>query len=74
MVQVPNCRVASSDASRRTLKRRTQGLDRVRTVSSGGDTAAQLREEVKALSKSEREELLKQNLPIEIPVSHSLAI
>lgn len=74
-MRVPGCRVPSSDASRRTVKRRTDGIGRVRSVTSGGDVAAQLASEVKSLSKAEREELLKEaQLPVIIPTDHALAI
>ena len=75
LVPVRGCRVSSSEASRRTLKRRTEQIGRIRSLSSGGDSTAQLRAEIKSLSKEEREELLQQaGLPVHIPIDHSLAI
>lgn len=69
------CRVPSSEASRRTLKRRTEEIGRFRSLSSGGDSVVQLRAEVKSLTEEEREELLQQaGLPVVIPCNHSLAM
>ncbi len=74
-MQVSSSRVPSSSASARTLKRRTGVLDSVRDFVSGRDSNAQLAAEVTCLSKSQREELLKQvQLPLVIPVDHSLAM
>lgn len=72
---ISGCRVASSQASRRTIKRRTDGIGRVRAITSGGDTSAQLQAEVKSLSMKEREEILQQGqFPITIPNDHALAM
>ena len=69
------CRVRSSEASARTLSHRTQTLTNLRTHISGGDTSVQLQSEIKALTKEEREEILKEaHLPIEIPPDHALAM
>lgn len=57
------------------MKRRTAGIGRVRSITSGGDVASQLASEVKSLSKEEREELLREaQLPVVIPTDHALAI
>ncbi len=75
LVQVANCRVRSSDASKWTLKRRTEGISRVRSITSGGDTTAQMVAEYKSLSKEERAKVLQEaGLPITIPTDHSLAL
>lgn len=75
LVPVAGCRVPSSDASRRTVKRRSEDIGRVRSFTSGGDTRAQIAAEVKSLSKVEREELLqKAQLPVYIPTEHALAM
>jgi ribosomal protein L29 len=72
---VRTCRVKSSEASSKTLTHRTRALTELRTSISGGDTSAQLRAEIKALSKEEREEVLKEaHLPIAIPPDHALAM
>ena len=57
-MQVTGCRVTSSNASARTLKRLTETIGRVRSVISGGDHMSQLASEVKSLSKVECEKLL----------------
>ena len=72
---VTGCRVPSSDACHRTLKRRSNEISRVRSIASGGDTTAQLEAEVKSLTKEERGELLQQvQLPVAIPTDHALAM
>ena len=72
---VTGCRVPSSDASSRTLKRRSDEIGRVRSIASGGDSTVQLQAEIKSLTKEERDELLYQaQLPIVIPSDHALAM
>ena len=74
-MKVPNCRVPSSEASRRTVKRRSDGISQVRHLTSGGDSAAQMAAEVKDLSKEEREKLLSEaQLPIVVPTQKALAM
>ncbi len=74
-MQVLSCRVSTSKASARTVKRRTEVLESVRTIISGSDSSAQLAAEVKVLSQSQREDLLQQvQLPLVIPADHSLAM
>ena len=69
------CRVTSSEASARTLKRRTEMISRVRYITSGGDNMVQLASEIQSLTKAEREELLHNaQLPIIIPTSQALAM
>ena len=75
LVQAPVPRVSSSDASKRTISRRTSMLSSIRELTSGGDSSSQLAAEIKALSKVDREALLQQaSLPLVIPPSHALAI
>lgn len=75
MVQVGGCRVTSGEASARTLKRRTENISKVRSITSGGDSVVQLASEVKTLTKAEREELiLEVKLPILIPTDQALAM
>ncbi len=74
-MQVPGCRIASGEASSRTVKRRAGVLETVREVTSGGDGTSQLAAEVNCLTKVQREELLQQvQLPLAIPVDHALAM
>lgn len=57
------------------MKRRTEGISLVRSITSGGDSTAQMAAEVKALSKEERESILQEaQLPIFIPTDHALAM
>ncbi len=70
-----NSTVSTSDASDRTIARRNKIIDRVRDVVSGGDSAAQLREEVKHLSKAERQELLHSGgFRLDVPAEQGLAM
>ncbi len=74
-MQVPGCRIASGEASSRTVKRRAGVLETVREATSGGDSTSQLAAEVNCLTKVQREELLQQvQLPLTIPVDHALAM
>ena len=57
------------------MKRRTENISKVRSITSGGDNTAQLASEIKALSKAEREKLLFEvKLPIIIPTDQALAM
>ena len=61
--------------ARRTVEPRTDVLSTVRQIASGGDSSTQFAAEIKSLSKTEREDLLKQaQLPVVIPADHALAI
>lgn len=74
-MQVPQCRVPTAAASRRTIGRRSDFLGTVRHIVSGGDTSEQFAAELKALSKSEREDIIESaQLPVVIPTDHSLAM
>ena len=74
-MKVPGCRISSSDASSRTVKRRIEVLETIREVTSGGDSTSQLAAEVNHLSKVQREELLQQvQLPLVISADHALAM
>ena len=72
---ITQCRVPSSDASSKTLSRRSTQLGHLRKVISGGDVALQLQSEMKALSREEREEVLQSaHLPVVVPTNHALAL
>ena len=72
---VTGSRISSSEASRRTLKRRTDDISRIRDVTSGGESSAQFQAEIRSLSKEQREQLLQQaHLPVVIPTDHALAM
>ena len=72
---VTKCRVKTSEASSKTIGRRTQSISQLRTFVSGGESSVQMRLEVQALSKSDREEPLQgANLPVQIPPDHALAL
>ena len=74
-MQVAGCRVTSSKASARTLKRRTETFSKVRSIISGRDNMAQLASEIRSLTKAECEELLQDaELPVVIPTEHALAM
>ena len=77
-MRVTTPRVDSSEASRRTLKRRSDELGKVRTLVSKGSSLEQLQNEVKCLTKMERESLLDQaKIPealAEIPAEDVLAM
>ena len=69
------CRVKSSEASAKTITHRTRTLTDLRNTLSGGECSIQLRSELKALSKEEREEVLKDaQLPVQLPPDHALAM
>lgn len=57
------------------MKQRTENISRVRSITSGGDSTAQLASEIKALTKAEREELLLEaQLPVLISTEQALAM
>ncbi len=67
--------VSSSDASKRTLRRRSDELVQHRHVASGGGDLAQLTHEVKLLSPDQRRQLIEDmEFKIEIPSLTSLAL
>ena len=72
---VTKCHVKTSEASNKTIVRRTRSISQLRTYVSGGDVSVQMRSELQALSKNDREELLREaNLPVQIPPDHALAL
>ena len=72
---VSGCRVSSSEASSRTLRRRSLQLTQVREVVSGGCSTEQLQHDVAHMSKESREAILGEaSLPVHIPVDHGLAM
>lgn len=74
-MQVPGCRVPSSEASKTTLLRRSHHLAKARENISGGASIVQLQSEIRCLPKEDRQEILKgANLPITIPTEHVLAM
>ena len=74
-MQVTDCRVASSKASVRTLKRRSETISKVRSLISGGDSTTQLAAEIQSPSQAERQELLQEaQLPVVIPTHQALAM
>ncbi len=75
LVQVASCRVSSSKASTRTVKRRSEVLESVRDMVSGNDSRTQFAAEVNCLTLSQRQELhQKVQLPLVIPADHTLAM
>lgn len=58
LVRVSHSFVSTSDACSRTITRRNKEIEHVRELVSCGDSATQLKEELKHLTKSERQELL----------------
>lgn len=75
LMQIPAGRVDSSTACQKTVQQRCKTLSAVRKVASGNDSNAQLGMEIQALSRSQREDLLKKvQLPISVPADHALAI
>lgn len=74
-VRVSQSLVTTSDACSRTVIRRNKEIEHVRELVSGGDSAAQLREEIKHLTKSERQELLHNaGFTLDIPPEQGLAM
>ena len=65
----------SSEASQKTLLRRSRQLSDIRASISGGDSCAQLQSELRCLTREERQQVLKEaNLPIVVPPDHALGI
>ena len=60
---VTKCRVKTSEASNKT-----RSISQLRTYVSGGDISVQMRSELQAFSKNDRDELLREaNLSVQIP-------
>lgn len=75
LVRVPNSIVTTSSASSKTVARRIKTLDRVREIVSCGDSPSQFREEIRHLSKSERQDLLHSaGFTLDIPAEQGLAM
>lgn len=75
LVRVPHAIVATSDASPKTITRRNKTIEKVRDLVSCGDSSSQLQEEIKHLSKSERQDLLhKAGFTLDIPAEQGLAM
>lgn len=65
----------SAEASESTKIRRSRTLSAARIYMSGGDDSVQLQSELKTLTREQREKVLENaNLPVVIPVEHSLAM
>ena len=72
---VPESEVKSSEASSKTLWRRSHCLSSIREAVSGGNAIVQLQSEVRCLSRGERQQLLqKADLPVIIPTDNALAM
>ena len=75
LVRIAACRVPTSEASRKTINRRTQQIGQIRSNISGGESSNQLQEEVRCLPKEERQKLLREGgFTIDIPPEHGLAM
>ena len=63
------CIVPSSDASKRTVKWVTEGINKVRTIVSGGDTTVQFAAEIKinCPRKSERDYSTRPSFQLSFP-------
>lgn len=67
--------MSSSEASKKTLKRRSQRLAQIRRRLSKDDVVDQLCDEVRQLSKEEREKILKdEGFKMSIPPEQGLAM
>ena len=75
LMRVPKATVPTSKASAKTVARRNQALHQLRDTISGGDSSSQMQEEIRSLSKGERQKILKEaNLTIDIPPEHGVAM
>ncbi len=75
LAKVTTAPVNSSDASDKTLRRRSHELMEHREVASGGQCSSQLQDEVKCLGKEERQKLLADaGFTVDIPAEHGLAM
>lgn len=62
-------RVLSSDACPKTLQRRVHKIREVREM-----TSLEVEDEIRAMPREKRQELLIEALPLTIPTSHALAM
>ena len=75
LLPIPSCRVSSSAASSKTVQRRSHVISDLRTIVSGEDSFIQFQSEVRCLSRSQRQEVLKgAHLPVIIPTDQALAM
>lgn len=75
LITIPSCRVQSSTGSSKTVQRRSHILQDLRSIVSGENQVTQLQSEVRCLSYSQHQDVLKgANLPIIIPPDHALAM
>lgn len=74
-MQVTRPHTPSSKASKKTLMRRTQEIQDLRDVISGGDLTCQLQSELHCLSRDERQQLLKDSgLTLDVSAEQGLAM
>ena len=78
-MKATNSRVTSTEATYKTIRRRSQELSQHRRVCSGGEQACgfQLSREIKACSREERETILEElqdGFKVKIPTSQALAL
>ena len=76
LVKVSSPRIATSEASHWTVRRRTHEMSAIRDSISGGAAAAQLQDELSLLSETDRSELLDITKcpPVELSSSDTLAM
>ena len=74
-MRVTRPRFATSDVSKRTLRRRSQEVKQVRRIIGGKDSSLILHRELQSLSRDERSKLLLDaGLTIDIPPEQGLAM
>lgn len=74
-MKVTKSTTPSGKCSKDTLRRRTNEIAKVREVISGGDTAQQMRNEMKRIPKEERTELMQEaGFHVHIPAEEGLAM
>ena len=77
LMKTRKSRVASGNATPKTILSRTKELDHHRRVCSGGDQAFQLGREVKACTMEEREHILQETqhgFKVLVPTTQALAM
>ena len=75
LVRVTRSRVATGDVSTRTVRRRLQDVLKVKELIAGRDSAPILKRELLALSKDDRNQLLRDSgMTIDIPPEQGLAM